>query len=67
VLDGYRGMPPVDRDAIAGIAARLSEIIAANPSIAEVDLNPVIAGRHGAVVVDALIRVADSAETGANA
>jgi acetyltransferase len=57
LLDGYRGAPPVDRGAVAAIAARLSEIVAANPSIAEVDLNPVIAGRDGAVIVDALIRV----------
>lgn len=57
LMDGYRGAPPVDRDAVAAIGARLSEIIAANESIAEVDLNPVIARQSGAVIVDALIRV----------
>lgn len=59
LLDGYRGMPPVDRDAVAAIAARLSEIVAANPSISEVDLNPVIVSGKSAVIVDALIRVED--------
>jgi acyl-CoA synthetase (NDP forming) len=69
LLDGYRGLAPVDRDAVAAIAAKLSEIIVANPSIAEIDLNPVIATRDGAVIVDALIRVehtlAEGAEMGA--
>jgi acetyltransferase len=57
LLDGYRGAPPVDRDAVAVIGARLSEIVAANSSIGEVDLNPVIADAECAVIVDALIRV----------
>lgn len=62
LLDGYRGAPPIDRDAVAAIGARLSEIVAANPSIIEVDLNPVIAGADGAIVVDALIRVEETTE-----
>jgi acetyltransferase len=62
LLDGYRGMPAVNRDAVATIAACLSEVVAANPSIVEVDLNPVIADRDGAVIVDALIRVAAPAD-----
>jgi acetyltransferase len=57
LLDGYRGASPVDRDAVAVIGARLSEIVAANSSIGEVDLNPVIADAECAVIVDALIRV----------
>jgi acetyltransferase len=57
LLDGYRGAKPIDRDAVAAIGARLSEVIAANEQIAEIDLNPVIAKPTGAVIVDALIRV----------
>ena len=67
LLDGYRGMPPVDRNAVAAIGARLSEIIAANPSISEVDLNPVIASGDGVIIVDALIRVEQASAMGANA
>jgi acetate---CoA ligase (ADP-forming) len=59
LLDGYRGMPPVDRDTVAAVGARLSEIVAANPSISEVDLNPVIVSGKSAIIVDALIRVED--------
>jgi hypothetical protein len=50
-------MPAVDKHAIAQIAATLSGIVAANPRITEVDLNPVIATASGAVIADALIRV----------
>jgi len=68
LLDGYRGMPPVDRASVAAIAARLSEVMAANPSIVEVDLNPVMmAAAGGAVIVDALIRVEEQPGMGAQA
>ena len=67
LLDGYRGMPPVDRDAVATIGARLSEIVAANPSISEIDLNPVIANSNGVIIVDALIRVEEKPAMGAKA
>ena len=57
LLDGYRGAPAIDRTAVANIVARLSQVVAANPGIVEIDLNPVIADGDGATVVDALIRV----------
>jgi acyl-CoA synthetase (NDP forming) len=57
LLDGYRGQPPADRGAVADIAVALSGVIAGNPSIAEVDLNPVITRPDRTVVVDALIKV----------
>jgi acyl-CoA synthetase (NDP forming) len=57
LLDGYRGMPAIDKHAVANIMTALSAVMAANPDIVEVDLNPVIAWPSGAVVVDALIRV----------
>ncbi|OJY47025.1 MAG: hypothetical protein BGP08_03190 [Rhizobiales bacterium 64-17] len=57
LLDGYRGAPAIDRAAVANIVARLSQVVAANPGIVEIDLNPVIADGDGATVVDALIRV----------
>lgn len=56
LLDGFRGLPPVDRPAVASLLVSLSEILIANPAIAEIDLNPVIAGPRGPVIADALIR-----------
>lgn len=59
LFDGLRGRPPVDRAAVGRLVALVSQLAAANPWLAELDLNPVIAGPSGAVVVDARVRVTD--------
>jgi acetyltransferase len=56
MLDGVRGKPPVDRAAVAGLIAAVSRLGAAlGPRLAELDLNPVIAGPDGVVAVDWLL------------
>ncbi len=50
-----------DIDALADIVTRIGALADAHPSIAELDLNPVMAGRDGAPVVDARVRVAPPA------
>ncbi|HZS84636.1 MAG TPA: acetate--CoA ligase family protein [Stellaceae bacterium] len=56
LLDGFRGSPPVDLDAIAEAVSRVSELIADHAeTIAEFDVNPLICGPEGCVAVDALI------------
>lgn len=58
LLDGVRGDAPRDRDAVAGLLARLSALaVDLADEIAEIDANPVMAGAvgEGAVVADALI------------
>jgi acyl-CoA synthetase (NDP forming) len=52
LLDGYRGRAAIDRPALAGMLVALSRLLADDPSIAEIDLNPVIATRDGLVPVD---------------
>ncbi len=61
VLNGVRGAPAVDKDAIAAIIARVSNLISDFPEIQEMDLNPVFASPSGATAVDALITVDFSA------
>lgn len=53
LLDGYRGRPSADREAILDLIVCVSEI-AAEGQIAELDLNPVIVGARGegCIVVD---------------
>ncbi|HEY7074165.1 MAG TPA: GNAT family N-acetyltransferase [Solirubrobacteraceae bacterium] len=58
LLDGYRGAPRADVAALEDIVVRLAVLAAAHPQIAELDCNPVVVGAHGAVVVDARVRVA---------
>ncbi len=57
VLRGARGRPGVDLDALAGLVGAVGRLLASDPSITEVDLNPVIAGPGGAMAVDALVVV----------
>ncbi|MEW5991023.1 MAG: acetate--CoA ligase family protein [Chloroflexota bacterium] len=58
LLDGFRGGPRVHRAAAGEVVAALSQLIADDPEIVEIDLNPVIAGEDGAVAVDALVVLA---------
>jgi acetate---CoA ligase (ADP-forming) len=56
VLDGVRGKPPVDRQALARMISAVSCFgAAAGPRLAELDLNPVLAGPQGATAVDWLM------------
>lgn len=60
ILEGFRGEPPSDIDAIAECLARLSQLATQIEEIVELDINPLIVlekGR-GARVVDARIVVA---------
>jgi acetate---CoA ligase (ADP-forming) len=59
ILQGYRGNPPCDIDALAEAVSRVSWLIADHADqLSEVEINPVIAGREGtgAIAVDAVIR-----------
>lgn len=56
LLHGVRGAPPVDVDAAAHVVARLSRLAAdLSEEIREIDVNPLIVGPGGALVVDALV------------
>jgi acetate---CoA ligase (ADP-forming) len=59
VLEGTRGSPPADIDALAEVIARFSELaVDSTGVISSIDLNPVIVGREGAVAVDVLMKPA---------
>jgi acetyl coenzyme A synthetase (ADP forming)-like protein len=62
MLNGPRGTKPVDKDAIAAIITKLSDLVEDFPQFAEVDLNPVLAGPDGATAVD--FRIIVDAEAG---
>lgn len=57
VLDGVRGRPPVDKEAIIDVIVRLSHLVADFPDIAEMDINPLLVfpQGQGAKAADALI------------
>jgi len=56
MLDGVRGEPPVDMVALTELISAVSLFGAgASGQVTELDLNPVLAGPDGAVVVDWLL------------
>ena len=56
LLDGFRGMPIVNKDELADIIVKLSELAWENRKyIAEMDINPIIANEDGLFPVDARI------------
>ncbi len=56
LLDGVRGAPAADVDAVCDAVARLSVLAETlGDLIAELDVNPLIAGPEGCVAVDALV------------
>jgi acyl-CoA synthetase (NDP forming) len=55
ILRGVRGGAAVDREALADVVVRVSELAADFPEIAEVDLNPVFASADGAMAADVRI------------
>lgn len=56
MLQGYRGQPACDIDALAEAVSRVSWLIADHAErLAEVEINPLIVGREGAIAVDAVI------------
>jgi hypothetical protein len=57
LVRGYRGAPAADEDALTDLLHRLSKLGEDLPEVAELDLNPVIAGPQGCVAVDARIRL----------
>jgi len=64
LLDGFRGMPAVDRDALADILVALGDLALgdlglAHPRIREIDVNPLLVGPDGMAAVDATIVLGD--------
>ncbi|NMG02226.1 acetate--CoA ligase family protein [Azoarcus taiwanensis] len=55
ILEGVRGEPPVDKEALVDLLLKVSGIVSAYPQLSELDLNPVIAYPDGYAVVDARI------------
>ncbi|HUL21226.1 MAG TPA: acetate--CoA ligase family protein [Thermodesulfobacteriota bacterium] len=55
ILEGFRGMEPVDVSRLEDILLKLSRFVDENPEIKELDLNPIFAYRDGAVAADARV------------
>jgi hypothetical protein len=58
LLAGARGRPAVDVEAAALAVARVTELAAAHPEIAEIEVNPLLATPTGALALDARVILA---------
>jgi acyl-CoA synthetase (NDP forming) len=55
LLTGARGRPPVDLGSVAAAVSTVSGVAAVHPELAELELNPLLAGPAGAVALDARV------------
>ena len=63
ILEGVRGQPAADKAAIRDAILKVSEFVAANPDVAELDLNPMLVYPDGAIAVDARIALTEQPQT----
>ena len=59
LLEGYRGMPPRDKEALVNIIINLSRFMEEQDSVSDVDLNPIMAFEvgKGAKIADARVLI----------
>lgn len=57
IIQGVRGMEPVNEDKFADVIVRLSALVKAAPEIVEMDLNPLLGNKNDVVAVDARVRI----------
>lgn len=60
LLDGFRGAPPCDREALISVMTGLSDLMQnISETVQEIEINPVLVrgAGQGAVIVDALVRI----------
>lgn len=67
LLGAFRGMEPVDRQALAGAIRALARIAEEHPAVTEIDVNPLIVEGATPIAADALVILDPTAEHVAHA
>ncbi len=57
ILGGVRGQPPADKAALRSAMLKVSKFVQKHPEVQELDLNPMLVYKDGAIAVDARIVV----------
>jgi acetyltransferase len=65
LLAGWRDVPAANGEALQGVLIALSQLLADEPRIAELDINPLLADAQGVIALDARVRVVATAPGGA--
>jgi acetate---CoA ligase (ADP-forming) len=59
LLEGIRGEPAADKQALADVILRISQLASDHPAIAELDINPWLAFESGGVAVDGRVAITE--------
>ena len=65
LLGGWRDVPAADLGAVVSVLTTISTLLAVEPRIAEIDINPLLADAQGVLALDARVRVSTAAPSGA--
>lgn len=65
LLAGFRDHPPARLDALYDVLVAVSQMLADLPSMAELDINPLWLDEHGALALDARVRLSATPMAGA--
>ena len=65
LLAGYRDHPPARLDALHDVLMAVSQMLADLPQLAELDINPLWVDEHGALALDARVRLSKTPVGGA--
>jgi acetyltransferase len=65
LLKGWREVQPADMTALVGVLTAISQLLADEPRIVEIDINPLLADAAGVVALGARVRVSAEAPGGA--
>jgi len=57
LLHGWRDVPAADIDTVVDTLLAVSQLLATEPRIAEIDINPLLCDAQGAIALDARVRV----------
>jgi acyl-CoA synthetase (NDP forming) len=63
ITNAARGLDAKGIDAVADVIVALGSLMASSPSIAEIDINPIIVTASGIVAVDALVAIGEAPAT----
>ena len=64
LMRGFRDVPPVDDEAVIAVLTAIAELLATQPRIVELDINPLLADAEGVIALDARVRVSAAAPGG---
>jgi acetyltransferase len=66
LLQGYRGKPAANIEAVVEVLIRLGQLAIDHPEIREVDINPLLADAAGTIALDARLRIEPGRRAGAS-